>query len=410
MNWFLTNLRDNDADTLATAKLLLVFTLVAVLACLLFVPIFYFVSGSQLALYAALVTPFVAGSALVLRWTGSVALSATYYLVTAWLWLTGVMVLLGGAASPGPPAYYLLVLGATFMLGRRAGITWTIICLATIVGTDLAHRQWKLADPISHSNMTLLALCTYSAVLGLICIFSLKYDEEKSNAVLELRSANRRTADMITQLERTSDRLVRSSEQLLGSEQDKARGMVGQMMKTARQGRHTIEEAKESVVGMIEQYRHISERVQGLYRHTQTIVELVSTIDRISGRLDLMALNIGIEAARSGKSGQQFTMIAQDMRVLAERVLSETQRIKSSLESVNVQVQGVLQSSASGQGLTEESVARMNVMVSTFDEIYALIEKAEGATGKITADTLAQIDAVRRLVTVAEGDSDPLPL
>lgn len=405
MNWFLDKLRNPTTDTLTAARLLLAFTLITFLACLFFIPVFYYLGGPHVGLFTAVVTPLVASSALVLRWTGSVRAAAYYYLVFAWVYITGVMLLLGGAASPAPTAYYPLVLSATFMLGRSAGIASAAVCLLSIFGTDVLRRYLGVEPPVTAEQMSLLALFAYAAVLGLVCAYALRYDAAKSMAVHELRTVHRRTANMISKLEKASDRLVRSSEQLLGSDSDKASGLVGQMMRTARAGRHTIEEAKESVGGMIEQYRQISERVQELYRHTQTIVELVSTIDRISGRLDLMALNIGIEAARSGKSGKQFTMIAQDMRILAERVLNETRRIKASLEGVSTQVHRVLQSSAFGQGLTEESVERMNDMVSTFDEIYALIEKAEGTTGKITADTLAQLDAVRRLVTAAESET-----
>lgn len=402
MNWFLYKLRDADADTQAAARLLLTFALITTLTSTGFFPVYYYLGRMRVAMFTGVVVPFIFSTALVLRWTGSLTFSTHYYLASAWLFITGAITLLGGITSPGTPAYFVLVMGATFMLGRRAGVVWTVICVLTLVVVELVRYNWSWSIPLPSYELSVLGATTYATILVLICVFSLKYEEVKNNVMDELRDANRRTADMIAKLEKASDRLVHSSEHLLGPERDKSRGLVGLMMQSARAGRHTIDEARESISGMIEQYRHISERVQDLYRHTQTIIELVSTIDRISGRLDLMALNIGIEATRSGVHGQQFTVIARDMRSLAERVLNETQRIKGALQSVNTQAQRVLQSSTIGQDLTEEGIVQMNAMVSTFDALYTLIEKAEVTTEKVTADTLVQIDAVRRLVTVAE--------
>ena len=405
MNWFLYKLRDADADTQAAAKLLLTFALITTLTSSGFFPVYYYLGRVRVAAFTGAVVPLIFSTALILRWTGSLTFSSHYYLASAWLFVTGAITLLGGISSPGTPAYFVLVMGATFMLGRRAGVVWTIICVFTLIGVELVRYQWAWSIPLPATELSVLGASTYATILILICVFSLKYEEVKNTVLNELRGVNRRTVDMIAKLERASDRLVHSSEHLLGTEQDKSQGLVGMMMQSARAGRHTIEDARESISGMIEQYRHISERVRDLYRHTQTIIELVSTIDRISARLDLMALNIGIEATRSGTNGKQFTVIARDMRNLAERVLNETQRIKSSLQSVNTQAQWVLQSSTIGQDLTEEGIVQMNAMVNTFDALYALIEKAESTTEKVTADTLVQIDAVRRLVTVAETDT-----
>jgi twitching motility protein PilJ len=115
----------------------------------------------------------------------------------------------------------------------------------------------------------------------------------------------------------------------------------------------------------------------------------------------MMALNVGIEAARSGEGGKQFTILAGDMRVLAERVLAETRQIQTALQNVHAQIDQVLQSSASGQVLTEESAKKITAMAETFDELYTLVEETESAAGQITEDTLAQLDAVRRLVSAA---------
>lgn len=398
MRWFLKGLEDASGDTARAARLLIAFTTGTFLGTLIFGALFVYLEPWPLGIFVMLMAAPIGSPAFVVRWTGSVPLAGHVYLLSLWLMVSGVALVLGGVQSPAFPAYSFLILGATFMLGRRAGIAWTFIVVASILLIELTQGLFLPRFQISNSVSVFFGILSFSVVLTLVCLFALLYDDAKSSALQELRNANQRIAQMIAQLEQASDRLILSSERFLG--RDAKSGLIGRMMRKTRSGHIAIEESRTSVSGMIEQYRQISERVQELHRYSQLIVEMVSTIDRISDRLDMMALNVGIEASRS-ENGKQFSILAGDMRVLAERVLSETRQIQTALQNVHAQIDQVLQSSASGQVLTEESANKITAMAETFDELYMLVEETESAAGQITEDTLAQLDAVRRLVSVA---------
>lgn len=399
MHWFLQGLRDSSGDTARAARLLIAFTTGTFIGTLIFGALFVYLQPRPLGVFVMLMAAPIGGAAFVVRWSGSVPLAGHVYLLSLWLMVSGVALVLGGVQSPAFPAYSFLILGATFMIGRRAGITWTFIVVASILLIELVQGRFLPRFEIPNSVSVFFSILSFSVVLALVCLFALLYDSAKATALQELRGANQRIAQMIVQVEQASDRLILSSERFLG--RDAKSGLIGRMMSKTRSGHIAIEESRTSVSGMIEQYRQIAERVQELHRYSRLIVEMVSTIDRISDRLDMMALNVGIEAARSGESGKQFTILAGDMRVLAERVLAETRQIQTALQNVHAQIDQVLQSSASGQVLTEESANKITAMAETFDELYTLVEETESAAGQITEDTLAQLDAVRRLVSAA---------
>jgi hypothetical protein len=386
-------------DNAGTARILLAFSIGTFLGSVMFGVLFLYLGPTALGILAMTMAVPIGGSAIVLRWSGSVPLAAHVYLFAVWVLVSGNALGLGGVRSPAYPAYALIILGATFMIGRRAGVMWTCISVVTMVLIQLAQGRVLQPFPISDEARTYFTLLSYAMVMALVCIFALHYDRAKTSALEELRAANQRIAQMIVQLEQASDRLILSSERFLG--RDAQSGLIGRMMKKARNGHTALEQSRTSFSGMIDQYRRIGERVQALHRYSQLIVELVSTIDRISDRLDMIALNVGIEASRSGEVGKQFSILAGDMRGLAERVLSETRQIKAALNNVHEQIHQVLESSASGQVLTEESASKISDMARTFDEIHALVEETETAAGQITEDTLAQIAAVRRLISAA---------
>lgn len=388
-----------------TAKLVIIFSLGLCGSVFVFVPILYTLSGPLAAAFLLATGVMLAATPLVQRWSGSVTVTAHYFLVGFWILLSGIAIIIGARLASSFSAYPILIIAATFLIGRKSGLVWTVISLATLSLLWFALDNWIHPPKLSVKALEVLYLLNLLAVFSLICGFSLLYDTAKNRALAEVSSSNKRITSMITQLEEASDRLVLSSEHFLGSESDRSTGLVSQMMFKARSGRESIEESRSSISGMIGQYQQIATRVQQLHKHSQTIIEMVSTIDRISDRLDLMALNVGIESIQGGDSGKQFGVIAGDMRRLAERVLSETSQIKRALGAVHVQVQQVLEASTVGQTLTEESAGKMATMVTTFDDMFALISKTEGATEQITADTLSQLAAVRKLVQAA-ADSD----
>jgi hypothetical protein len=388
-----------DGANAGTARILMAVSLISFCTTSLFGVLFLYLGPAALGVVALVLAVPIGGSAILMRWMRSVRLAAHVYLVSVWLIIDSVAWALGGVYSPAPPSYVLLILGGTFMLGRRAGVWWTCLSIASMVLIQLAQGRFVTQPAVSRDALISFNLLAFAFVFVLVCVFALHYDRAKNSALDELRSANLRIAQMIAQLEKSSDRLILSSERFLG--RDAQSGLIGRMMKKARSGHAALEQSRTSFSGMIDQYRRIGERVQALHRYSQLIVELVATIDRISDRLDMIALNVGIEASRSGEVGKQFSILAGDMRGLAERVLSETRQIKAALGNVHEQIHEVLESSASGQVLTEESASKISDMARTFDEIHTLVEETETAAGQITEDTLAQIAAVRRLITAA---------
>jgi len=81
------------------------------------------------------------------------------------------------------------------------------------------------------------------------------------------------------------------------------------------------------------------DQVDGLSKQTQEISKLVTVIQTIAAQTNLLALNASIEAARAGEYGKGFTVVANEVRNLAEhsRVTVENmqQVIKNVKESVD---------------------------------------------------------------------------
>lgn len=406
MKWFIPNhIQEGLAAELQRARLLVQFSLGFGSFGISFSAIMLLMGAPWPALYNLLLSLIIVGLPLVLRWTGSMHLTANALVITMAVLMAGLTTMLGGIHSPNLPVMSVCPMVAAFLLGRRMAVFWIGVVLSTYVSVyvldELLEYPWFFFH-IQGEALALLRTAGMCVLAVLVIVFVLQYDSAKNRALSVVSRANQRMADLITHLDATSTALGRSAAEFLGPESGVQAaptvGLTQQMLTTATSSRAMIHRVRDSIRGMIEQYNQISIRIHELHEQSGTIAEMVRTIDSISDRLDLMALNTGIEAANAGAAGQRFKLLADDMRRLAERVLSETTRIKASIRLVESHTKAATDASLAGQALTDEGVAQLQTMSHAFDEMYALIEHTADASKRITSETMSQLDTIHVLV------------
>ena len=113
---------------------------------------------------------------------------------------------------------------------------------------------------------------------------------------------------------------------------------------------------------------------------SQKIGQILEVIRGISEQTNLLALNAAIEAARAGEDGKGFSVVADEIRKLAEQSRNSVKEIDLIIKKVQEGVETAVSKMDVSKQLAEEQVVTLKNTVVAFDNIA---QEINAVTNKI---------------------------
>lgn len=125
-------------------------------------------------------------------------------------------------------------------------------------------------------------------------------------------------------------------------------------------GEKSVEEAENAIKNMTGTVKEIADSINQLDESSSKISIITNTITEIASRTNLLALNAAIEAAKAGQQGKGFTVLADEIRKLAEGSNKAAGEIKALISEIQKRIGYAVERIGLGISGVDEGVARIN--------------------------------------------------
>jgi methyl-accepting chemotaxis protein len=221
---------------------------------------------------------------------------------------------------------------------------------------------------------------------------------------------------IVRQIGETSVQLATAASEIYASAQEQ--------QATATQQSAGVEEASQTMQSLLESAAHIAESARGvlanaertrettdgmskrfaeLTGHTNRIAELLEVIREIADRSDLLALNASLEATRAGEAGRPFSLVAAEMRRLAERVTASVSDVKSLVSDVRAFGSSTIMSTEEGRRLAESTTESARQITLVTQQQRTGTEQVSQGMRDITAALTQSVSAATQIRSSTEA-------
>lgn len=165
-------------------------------------------------------------------------------------------------------------------------------------------------------------------------------------------------------------------------------------------------EADNAMTGMGELKTKIESVAQAMLQlgeDSQKIGGIVDIIDEISDQTNLLALNAAIEAAGAGEAGKRFSIVANEVKRLAERTADATGQIKNLVNAIQKATNGTIMLTEEGSKGVDRASELVERVAEALQEISRMVHETTAAAREIKFSTQQQTTASEQMAeTIAE--------
>jgi len=167
----------------------------------------------------------------------------------------------------------------------------------------------------------------------------------------------------------------------------------------AEQGRVAVREARNEMAKVRDQVAAVSRRIKGLGERSLEVSEIAETISSISYQTNLLAVNAAIEASGAGEAGQRFSVVAEEVRRLAEDTARAARKIDDLVSDFQPEVQAAVKAMDQSSHEVEEGFRATERAETNLGEIEEASKRADALAREIVEQASYQTGGMGRVST-----------
>ncbi|MBI6948857.1 methyl-accepting chemotaxis protein [Pseudomonas koreensis] len=174
----------------------------------------------------------------------------------------------------------------------------------------------------------------------------------------------------------------------------------------AQQGQINIDGSLQQIDRLSGTIDQAVEVIRTLAAESTQIGSVLEVIRSIAEQTNLLALNAAIEAARAGEQGRGFAVVADEVRLLAQRTQKSTAEIQSMIERLQNHSEAAVEVIGDSSKASQLTIEQAGLAGASLNAIGQALRNLNGLNASIASATLQQahvVEDINQNVTQAAG-------
>lgn len=216
-----------------------------------------------------------------------------------------------------------------------------------------------------------------------------------ASSFTEIASSISETVTSIKEVKQTSELSSEKAKDV----SDNSRNVV----QVSRDGEKAVNETITAMNSIQEQMASIAESIVGLSEKNQSIGEIIAVVEDISEQSRLLAVNASIEAVKAGEHGKGFSVVAGEIKELAQQSKQSTNQVRGILTDIQKATSNSVMVTEKGNKTVDSGVKQA---LQTGEAIQMLgqsvVESSQAAT-QIEATARQQLAGIDQVFSAMEN-------
>ncbi len=168
-------------------------------------------------------------------------------------------------------------------------------------------------------------------------------------------------------------------------------------------GHAFLSKSQEGMGQIKAEVERITEHMSTLEEKTHQITSVLEIINEMGSQTNLLSINATIEAAGAGEAGRRFAVVAEEIRLLAERAVESTEEIRTLIEDIQETARVTNAVTIEGELAVDRGLEDAARVADNFNALLTLVTQTVDAVQTIEATAREQGNAVSQVSEAVEA-------
>ncbi len=175
-------------------------------------------------------------------------------------------------------------------------------------------------------------------------------------------------------------------------------------LENARKSYGSLQELRTDISRMQQRIGEHDKTIQQMGERSRDIGKIIRTIQDISFQTGLLSLNAAVEAARAGEAGRGFSVVAGEVKMLAEQASRSSQEIAMQLSAVLKMIESATEEAANinqfaneTSAVAESSCQSFNALIQEFEQNHNRLSEINSSAREVSGANAVMHDNVAQI-------------